>query len=122
MAKISHNAKAIAFAKLSVWIKTKNAPNMAKKHSRNVFKLLCAKNGSQKHLIFEKSKVFHHGQNCHNAKAIAFAKLSVWVKIKNAQKIAKKHSRNVFKLLCAKNGSQKHLIFEKSKVFHHGQN
>ena len=53
---------------------------------------------------------------------IAFGKMSVWVKIQNSQKHAKKHSTNAFKLFCAKNGSQKHIIFEKLQLFHHGQN
>ena len=63
MAKIGHNAKALAFAKLSVWVKIKNSQKPAKKHSRNVFKLLCAKNGSQKHFILEKAQLCYHGQN-----------------------------------------------------------
>ena len=61
-------------------------------------------------------------KNDHNGKALAFAKLSVWFNIQNAQKHAKKPSRNVFKLLCAKKGSQKHLILEKSQLFDLGQN
>ena len=61
MAKIGHNAKAIALPELTVWVKISNAQKHAKKHSTTVFKLFCAKNGSQKHLIFQKLQLFHHG-------------------------------------------------------------
>ena len=50
MVKIGHNAKAIGFAKWSVWLKIKFAKNV----SRDTLELFCAKNGSKKHLIFEK--------------------------------------------------------------------
>ena len=38
------------------------------------------KKSSKKHLILEKEDDFQNWKNGHNAKAIAFAKWSVWVK------------------------------------------
>ena len=52
-------------------------------------------------------------KNGHNAKPIAPAKYSVWAKKKNCLKHAKNVSTNTLKLLYAKNGSKKQLIFEK---------
>ena len=44
----------------------------------------------------------------HQAKAIAQAKSSLWVKIKNSKKHNKIHSKNHLELFCAKNRSEKH--------------
>ena len=57
------------------------------------------KNGSKKQLIFEKWEHFDNGQNGHNAKAIAHAKYSVWVKKLNCEKAFYKHIKIV---LCKK--------------------
>ena len=46
MAKIGHDAKAIAFAKWSVWVKNKNCQKGAKNDSTTTLELLCAKNRS----------------------------------------------------------------------------
>ena len=54
MAKIGHHAKAIAFAKWSVWVKNLKCQKGAKNDSTTTLELLCAKNRSKKHLIFEK--------------------------------------------------------------------
>ena len=48
-----------------------------------------------------------------HAKAIAFAKWSVWVKNLKCQKHAKNHSTRTLELFSAKNRSKKHQIFEK---------
>ena len=53
MAKIGHNAWAIAHAKWSVCQKLK-MPKSAKNYSTSSLKLLCAYNRTKKHLIFEK--------------------------------------------------------------------
>ena len=42
---------------------------------RWAFKLFYAKNGSQKHLIFEKSHLFHHGQNWPQWKGYSLSKI-----------------------------------------------
>ena len=54
MAKNGHNAKAIAHAKYSVWVKKSNCLKHAKNVSTNTLKLFYAKNGSKKQIIFEK--------------------------------------------------------------------
>ena len=53
MAKNGHNAKAIAHAKYSVWVKNLNCLKYAQNVSTNTFKLFYAKKGSKKQLIFE---------------------------------------------------------------------
>ena len=52
--KIGHHAKAIAHAKLSLWVKNKNSKYYVIIHSTNHLQLFCAKNFSEKHYIFEK--------------------------------------------------------------------
>ena len=54
MAKIGHNAWAIAFAKCSVWVQNQNSKKNKKNDSTSTLELFCAKNGVKKHLIFEK--------------------------------------------------------------------
>ena len=53
MAQIGKDAKAIAFAKWSVWVKNKKCQKGAKNDCTTTLELLCAKNRSEKHLIFE---------------------------------------------------------------------
>ena len=72
--KIGHLAKAIAFAKWSVWFKNKKCQKPAKNHSRRTLALFCGKNSSKKHQILVFFKMGHR------EKAIAFAKWSVWVR------------------------------------------
>ena len=54
MAKIGHNAWAIAFAKCSVWVQNENSKKHVKIDSRSTLELFCAKNSLKKHLILEK--------------------------------------------------------------------
>ena len=54
MAKNGHDAKAIAHAKYSVWVKKYNYLKHAKNVSTNTLKLFYANNGSKKQLIIEK--------------------------------------------------------------------
>ena len=44
--KVSHHAKAIAYAKSSLWLKNYNSKKHIKIHSRNTLELFCAKNRS----------------------------------------------------------------------------
>ena len=46
----------------------------------NTLELFYAKNGSKKKLIFENESILKMAKNGHNAKAIAHAKYSLWVK------------------------------------------
>ena len=52
-------------------------------------------------------------KNGHNAKAIAHAKYSVWVKKENCLKDAKNVSTKTFKLFYAKIRWKKRLLFDK---------
>ena len=56
MAKNGHNAKAIAHAKYSVWVKKYNCLRYPKNVSTNTFKLFYAKNGSKKTANIKKKK------------------------------------------------------------------
>ena len=96
----------------------KNCLKHAKNVSTNTFKLFYAKNGSKKQLIFEKWEYFENG---HNARAIAHAKYSLWVKKSNSLKHGENVATNTFKLFYVKNGSKKRLIFEKWDYFENGQ-
>ena len=64
-----------------------------------------------------KETILKIGKNGHYAKAIAFAKWSVWSKIT----IAKSSCRSTLQLYYAKNGSKKQLIFEKWDHFKNWQ-
>ena len=54
MAQIGHDAKAIAFAKWSLWVKNSKCQKGAKNDCTTTLELLCAKNRSKKILIFKK--------------------------------------------------------------------
>ena len=54
MAKNGHNAKAIAHAEYSLWVKKSKCLKHGQNVSTNTFKLFYAKNGSKPQLIFEK--------------------------------------------------------------------
>ena len=54
MAQIGHDAKAIAFAKWSVWVKNSKCQKGAKNDCTTTLELLCATNRSDKILIFQK--------------------------------------------------------------------
>ena len=58
MAKNGHNAKAIAHAKYSVYVKKQNCLKHAKNLSTNTLKLLYAKNGSEKKADIKKMRAF----------------------------------------------------------------
>ena len=61
------------------------------------------------------------GKSGHNAKAIAFAKWSVWLKNYKYQKHAIKDSTSTLDLFYAKNSSKRQLIFEISDHFENWQ-
>ena len=159
--KIGHLAKAIDFAKWSVWVKNSNGQKRAKNDSTSTLELFCAKNRLKKHQIFEKWDHFENQPSCkgyrlckmvslgqkfkwpktcekrfykhvrvvsvqktaakntkysrnetilkigHLAKAIDFAKWSVWLKNFNGQKRAKKDSTSTLELFCAKKPLEK---------------
>ena len=102
---IGHKAKAIAFAKSSLWIKNQNSRKHFKIHSTNHLELFRAKNRSKNHQIFEKWDHFENRPSCKGY--IAFAKSSLWVKNVDSKKLHKIHSTNHLELFCAKKHSKK---------------
>ena len=82
-AKNGHNAKAIAHAKYSVWVKKKNSFKHTKHVSTNTLELFYAKNGSTKQLILVKWEHFENGQKWPQCKGYSPCKvLSLGQKIK----------------------------------------
>ena len=65
-------------------------------------------------------KIGHLEKGIAHAKAIALPKWSVWDKNFKWQKHAKNHSTRTQKLLCGKNRSKKHQIFEKRDICENG--
>ena len=103
-----------AFVRELACVKKLNCIKHAKNVSTSTLKTFYAKNGSQKHLIFDNKDDFENWKNGHHyANAIAFAKWSVWVKKTNCLKRAKNVSTSILQTFYAKNVSKKHLIFEK---------
>ena len=62
--KIGHQAKAIAHAKSSLWVKNYNPKTHVKIHSINHLQLFCAKNRFKTHQIFEKWDHFENRSSC----------------------------------------------------------
>ena len=108
--KIGHYAKAIAFAKSSLWVKNWNSKKHIKIHSTNHLELFCAKNRSKKLQIFEKWDHFENWPLCKGYSCCKILTLGQKLKFKKHVKI---HSTNHLELFCAKNRSKKHQIFEK---------
>ena len=97
-------------------------PQTAKNDFTTTLNLLGAKNRCKKHLIFENYNIMKMAQIGHDICSIAHAKWSVWVKNLKCQKGATSDWATTLNLLCAKNRSKKHLIFEKWQHFENGQN
>ena len=62
--KIGHLAKAIDFAKCSVWVKNSKDQKRAKTDSTSTLELFCAKNRWKKHQIFDKWDHFENRPSC----------------------------------------------------------
>ena len=81
--KIDHLAKAIAFAKWSVWVKNNNAKNMPNTSLQEQQSCSVQKT-AQKNTKYSRNetilKIGHLERAIAHAKAIAFPKSSVWVK------------------------------------------
>ena len=57
MAKIDHDAKAVAFAKYSVWVKNTKRPKRCEKQIYDHLRVVvCKNNPFKKHIILEKKK------------------------------------------------------------------
>ena len=111
LAKAVAHAKAIAHLKLPVWVKNYKCQKHAKNHSTRTAQLFCKKKRARKNTKYWRNqtilKIGHLQKAIAHAKAIAFAKLSVWVKNYKCRKQAKNHSTRTAGLFCEKNGSKK---------------
>ena len=97
--------KTVSLGQKLKWPKT-----WEKRFYKHVRVVLCKK-PLQKNTIYSRNEtILKIG---HLAKAIDFAKWSVWVKKSKDQKHAKTDSTSTLELFCAKNRSKKHQILEK---------
>ena len=64
LAKAMAHAKAITFAKCSVWVKNQKCQKHAKNHCTRTLELFCAKNRSKKHQLLEKLDDFENRPSC----------------------------------------------------------
>ena len=90
--KSGHLAKAIAFAKLSVWVKNKKMPKTCEKSFYRNNRVFLCKKPLQEHQIFQKSDNFenrHNAKGIAHAKAIAFPNGQVGSKIENTKNMRK---------------------------------
>ena len=101
--KNGHNAKAIAFAKWSVWLKNYNCEKHAKNSCRSTLQLCYAKNGSKKQLIFEKWDHFENLQKWPQCEVYSLCKMvSLAQKLKIPKKSDKRLSKHIRLVLCKK--------------------
>ena len=98
--KIGHLAKAIDFAKWSVWVKNSNGQKRAKNDSTSTLELFCAKNRCKKHQIFEKWDHFGNRPSC---KGYRLCKMvSLGQNFKWPKKFEKRFYKHVRVVLCKK--------------------
>ena len=84
--KIGHHAKAIAFAKCSLWSKIKIPKNISKSILQIIYSCSVQKTAPKNTKYSRNESILKIG---HHAKAIAFAKSSLWSKIKIPKNISK---------------------------------
>ena len=80
--KIGHHAKAIGFAKSSLWVQNENLKKHVKIHSTNHLELLCAKNRSKNAQYSRNETILKTGQH---KEAIAFGKWFFGVQDENSK-------------------------------------
>ena len=88
----------------------KNFKKYRKNNYRSTLELFCAKNGSEKHLIFEKWQFFRNGQTWPPCKDYRLCKIVTLGQKLNCQKHTKNNFRSTLELFCATNRFKKHLI------------
>ena len=114
MVNSGHHAEAIAFAESPLWVKNYKFRKNTKYNSRSPLELFCAKQvRKKKHLIFEKWQHFQNGQNWPPCKGYSHCKIVTLNQKLKMSRTYKNNSRITLELFGAKNGSKKHLIFEK---------
>ena len=98
--KIGHLAKAIDFAKWSVWVKNSEGQKRAKNDSTSTLELFFAKKRLKKHQIFEK---WDHFENRPSYKGYRFCKMvSLDQKLKWPKTWEKRFCNHVRVVLCKK--------------------
>ena len=98
--EIGHLAKAVDFAKCSVWVKTSNGQKSLKNDSTSTLELFCAKNRCKKHQILEK---WDHFENRPSCKSYTLCKMvSLGKKLKWPKTGEKRFYRHVRVVLCKK--------------------
>ena len=98
--KIGHLAKAIDFARCSVWLKNSNGQKRAKNDSTITLGLFCAKNRCKKHQVFEK---WDHLENRPFCKDYRLCKMvSLGQKFKRPKTCEKGFYKHVRVVLCKK--------------------
>ena len=98
-------------------------PKRCEKRFYDHIKVVVCKKPLQKNLIFEKWEHFENGQNW-PCKCMGYSPckmVSLGQKLKMPKRCEKRFLTTL-KLMCAKNRSKKHLIFEKWEHFENGQN
>ena len=117
MAKNGHNAKAIAHAKYSVWVKKWNCPKHVRNVSTNTLELFYPKNGFKKQVIIEKWEHFENGQKWPQCKSYRTCKiLSLGQKIK-LPKTREKHLYKHNRVVLCKKRLQKTANIRKMRAF-----
>ena len=118
---ISHHAKAISLAKSSLCVKNSNS----KKHVKIILQIIsscCVQKTAPKNIKYSRNKTIlkigHHG------KAIAFAKSSLWSKIK----IPKNMSKSILQMIsscCVQKTALKNMRYSRNesilKIGHHAK-
>ena len=106
-------AKAIAFAKWSVWVKNYNCEKHAKNSCRSTLQLYYAKNGSKKQLIFEKWHHFENWQKWPQCKGYSLCKMvSLAQKLKMPKTCDKRLYKHIRLVLCKKRLQKAATIWE----------
>ena len=121
MAKIGHHAKAIAFAKSSLWVKNQNCQKHAKNNSTTTLELFCAKKTLQKTPNIQKKTTFQKWPNWPLCKGYSLWKIVTFGQNLNFKEHAKNNRSTTLELFGAKTRSKKHLIFEKLQSYQNGQ-
>ena len=115
---IAH-AKAIAFAKCSVWVKTYKCHKHVKNHSTRPVEVFCEKNGSKKRQILEKWDNFENHPSC---KGYSLCKMvSLGQKSQTRKLCEKPVYKHIKFVLCKKVRFKKRQMFQLWHNFEIGQ-
>ena len=116
MARIGHDAWAIAHANSSVWVKNLKCQKGAKNDCLTSLKMLCGKDRSKKHLTLEKREEFENGQIRPRCMGYSPCKMP---SLRQKLKMPKRYKKRLFDLIKAvvrKQPLQKTPNIEKKKA------